>query len=291
MKVLAFGEILYDCFDCDAKIGGAPLNLAAHMARLGADAYILSAVGDDKLGLDAVKTAQNLGVRTDYILKSKLPTGICSITYNGGEPIYDLSKISAYDGIKLDNNTLKKIKGEEFDILCFGTLARRCEVSSNSFDLLLNSICFKKIFFDMNLRQSYYTRELIEGSLKAADIVKINRDEFERLKELKLCENEADLCESYNIELLLLTLDKEGMRAYEAKAKSTYHSDKPKNKVISTVGAGDASSACFLCNYLSGERLDTCVKRANLLGDFIVTRPEAIPEYSDELLLELENVK
>ncbi len=85
----------------------------------------------------------------------------------------------------------------------------------------------------------------------------------------------------------MLTLDKDGMILYDAIDDKSYQSAKPQNKVVSTVGAGDASSACFLYNLLKGEPLQKCVERANLMGDYIVTFKEEIPEYSKELLNKL----
>lgn len=284
MKLLAFGEILYDVFGETKKIGGAPLNFCAHFSKLGGEGYILSAVGKDELGENALETASDMGVNTKYVLKGKHRTGICNVTYKDDEPVYDLSMICAYDNIMLTDEMLNEIKNEQFDILYFGTLAQRNEVSRRALERLTESRCFKKIFFDMNLRQDYFSREIIERSLLRADIVKINRSEYELLKSRGICKNEEDLCSIFGVEKLLLTLDKDGMVLYDADEKRFYNSSKPVNKVVSTVGAGDSSSACFLYNYLSEKPLQVCVERANIMGDYVVSFVEAIPDYSDELL-------
>ncbi len=291
MKILTFGEVLYDVFESEAKIGGAPLNFSAHFTRLGGKGYVLSAVGKDELGNKAIEKAKGFGVNTKYISQTDYQTGFCKVSYTGDEPNYDLSAICAYDNIQINDEQLKDIERENFDVLYFGTLAQRSEISRKTIEKLLERKCFKKIFFDMNLRQSYYSKELLEKSLKYSDIVKINRDEFEVLKSMRLCKDEKNLCEVFCIEKLLLTLDKEGMLLYDSKTDKTYTSTKPKNNVVSTVGAGDASSACFLYNYLSKQKLDVCVERANIMGDYIVTFTEAIPEYSNELLESLKNIK
>ncbi len=291
MKILTFGEVLYDIFDGDYKIGGAPLNFSAHFSKLGGCGYVLSAVGNDELGNKAINIADEIGVSTKYLFKSNYQTGFCKVTRNGDEPIYDLSAVCAYDNIEVSDDDVKAIENECFDILYFGTLVQRNAVSRNTLKKLLDRKCFKKIFFDMNLRQDYYSKEIIEKSLYVSDIVKINRDEFDKLKAFGMCKDEKELCDKYDIEKLLLTLDKDGMMLYDSKTGKTYNSQKPKNKVVSTVGAGDGSSACFLYNHLAGEDLQVCIDRANLMGDYIVTFTEAIPEYSEELLNELKNCK
>ncbi len=291
MKILTFGEVLYDIFDDDYKIGGAPLNFSAHFSKLGGNGYVLSAVGDDELGNRAIKIADEIGVNTRFILQTKHRTGFCRVTCNGDEPIYDLSAVSAYDNIEISDDDMNAIEKEEFDVLYFGTLVQRNEVSRKTLEKLLNRKCFKKIFFDMNLRQDYYSKEIIERSLYVSDIVKINRDEFDVLKAFGMCKDERELCEKYNIEKLLLTLDKDGMMLYDLKTDKRYNSQKPENKVVSTVGAGDGSSACFLYNYLAGEGLQACVDRANIMGDYIVTFTEAIPKYSEKLLDKIKKCK
>ncbi len=287
MKILCFGEILFDIFGNEAKIGGAPLNFSAHFHKLGGESYVVGAVGIDELGDEAIKTVKGLGISTKYINPIKVQTGFCNVTYDANEPNYDLSAICAYDNIELSNAQIEEIENEKFDILYFGTLAQRRNVSKSTLKKLLNKKCFKKIFFDMNLLQNYYTDEILISSLHFSDIVKINRYEFEYLKRADICVNEKDLCEKFDIELLLITLDMDGVLLYNAEENKFYMSEKPKNKVISTVGAGDACSACFLYNYLNGVQLQICVDRANLMGDYIVTFKEAIPEYTNEFLKQL----
>ncbi len=291
MKILAFGEILYDMFDGEAKIGGAPLNFAAHFAKLGGDGYVLSSVGKDKLGEEAIEICGKLGVNRKYITAVDYKTGVCNVTHDGDEPVYDLSMIGAYDNISLTPEALEEIKKENFDIFYFGTLAQRSEASRKTLMSLLEVGCFKKVFFDMNLRQQYYCTDIIKESLTKSDIVKVNRSEFEMLKACGICGNQEDLCEIFGIEKLLVTLDKDGMSLYDAKSKTVYSSSKPVNKLLSAVGAGDASSSCFLYNYLAGEDMQECVERANIMGDYIVTFTEAVPEYSEELIQRVKGGK
>ena len=103
MKALSFGEILWDVYPGKECIGGAPMNFSAHLSSLGCESYILSAVGNDLRGKDAIDRIQALNVKTDYISVNEYSTGVCNVTYNSNEPIYDLSHFGAYDYIECED--------------------------------------------------------------------------------------------------------------------------------------------------------------------------------------------
>lgn len=285
MKILAFGEILYDV---DVKkgesvLGGAPMNFCSHLSKLGASGYMLSSVGDDELGKKALESADKFNVNTKYVIVSTHPTGMCNVTYNGAEPNYDLSMISAYDNIEVTDGMIENIEKENFDVFYLGTLAQRGQVSFASLRKLLSKVKFPTVFYDMNLRQHYHTKEILEESLKITDILKINRDEFAFLTENGFCDTVEELSEKYNIEKILLTLDSEGAKLYDRKSGKTYQASGVKTEEVSSVGAGDSMCACFLYNYLNGEDLQTCLERANIMAAFVVSRKEAIPDYTKEI--------
>lgn len=285
MKILAFGEILYDV---DVKkgesvLGGAPMNFCSHLSKLGASGYMLSSVGDDELGRKALESADKFNVNTKYVIVSTHPTGMCNVTYNGAEPNYDLSMISAYDNIEVTDGMIENIERENFDVFYLGTLAQRGEVSFASLKKLLSKVKFPTVFYDMNLRQHYHTKEILEESLKITDILKINRDEFAFLRENGFCDTVEGLSEKYNIEKILLTLDSEGAKLYDRKSGNTYIATGVKTEEVSSVGAGDSMCACFLYNFLNGKGLQTCLERANIMAAFVVSRKEAIPDYTKEI--------
>ncbi|MBE6783269.1 MAG: hypothetical protein E7536_04595 [Ruminococcaceae bacterium] len=286
MKILAFGEIL---FDVDVKnnvrkLGGAPMNFCSHLSKLGAEGFILSSVGRDSAGGEALDFADNFNVNKKYILPNELSTGVCNVTYNGSEPDYNLSIKGAYDNICVTDEMLEEMKEENFDVFYFGTLAQRSDVSKNSLLKVLENVNFRKVFCDLNLRQTYYSDEVLSFSLEKSDILKINRDEFAFLKEKGYCESIKNLCEKYNIEKILLTLDKDGAQLYDFSEDKTYFSMGVETEEVSSVGAGDSMCACFLYNYLNDKPLQLCLDRANIMGAFVVSREEAIPEYTDELI-------
>lgn len=289
IKILAFGEILWDIFGDKKEIGGAPFNFAAHTAKLGAECAIVSAVGNDELGSDALKKVKELEIRTDYITVSDRKTGFCRVTFDGNTPKYELVSGVAYDYIKKPTIT------EQYDAFYMGTLAQRSGYSRDTLMGLLREVNSKEVFFDINIRQKYYTKEIIEDSLNYTSILKISREEMGVFSELGISEfkDEKDLCRSlsakYPLKLILVTLDKDGAMLFDCSKKEATYSKKPQSQVVSTVGAGDSFSACFLYNFLDGVPLDLCLDRAVTLSDFVVTKLGAIPDYKNNIINLIKN--
>lgn len=201
MKLTVFGEILWDVFDQEKKIGGAPFNFAAHAIKQGADVCLISAVGQDALGDEAITACQKLHVPTDGIARlKKYPTGQCQVTLKDGLPNYDLSGDYAYDHIPLpdhlytdDANTLGNtdatydvhaagnadVSNKEPSAIYFGTLAQRGAESRETLKRLLSKKhLVDEVFLDINIRQHYYDDALIDESIRAATILKVSREEI-----------------------------------------------------------------------------------------------------------------
>ena len=128
------------------------------------------------------------------------------------------------------------------------------------------------------------TREIIEKSLGACNILKINREEYDFLIKQGYAADKEELAEKYDIDIVLLTLDKDGAEVYGKKIKESIFAEGIKTEVVSTVGAGDSMCACFLYNLLNGKDAETAIRRANILASYVVSHKEAIPEYTKELL-------
>ncbi|PKM61739.1 MAG: hypothetical protein CVU97_06865 [Firmicutes bacterium HGW-Firmicutes-21] len=288
MKILAYGEILWDIFGDKREIGGAPFNFSAHMARLGADCYIFSALGRDKLGDEAIDKVRQFNISSDYISFLSKPTGCCNIYFEGETPRYELTPDVAYDYIPFLH-----IK-ESYDAFYMGTLAQRSEVSAFTLSEILKEVKVGEVFLDINIRQSFYTHEIINNSLKSTSILKFSREESKVFSALGIADdNNIDaLCSSlaskYPLKIILVTLDKDGALLFDCSRKSIIHSHKPMSSVVSAVGAGDSFSACFLYNYLNGAELQTALDRAVTLSDYVVTRLGAIPEYEQDLLEQIK---
>lgn len=282
MKILSFGEILWDVFPNEKRIGGAPFNFAAHAARLGAESYLVSCVGNDENGEDAVAEAKRLGIKTNYIATDrKKPTGVCNVSLQNGIPTYSLATDTAYDRIP---DTC--IYGS-FDAIYMGTLAMRSPESRRSFEKILKYTDKKEVFFDVNLRGSFYTRELVNSLLRETTILKLSDEEigfFGRRDRINTC---LDISARYKrLKYICLTMGKDGAMVYDCKKRTVLLSDTPKNEVVSTVGAGDSFAACFLVNLLNGQDASVCLDRAVALSDFVVTQLGAVPEYDAQAMFE-----
>lgn len=285
MKIQVFGDILWDVFPDKREIGGAAFNFAAHIARLGANVKMLSAVGADEDGEAALKKAAEYGVDLSDVARiSGVPTGRSLITLDGGTPDYELPFPSAYDCIPLP---AKGDAGQfSADALYFGTLPVRDPgyPSRASLMTLLEKGNYKEIFFDINIRKTNYTKDFVEYALGRTTILKLSRDEQDAIG---IDADKSDyegfcraVCEKYpNIKLVLLTLDKDGACAYSAEVGVLFRSAKPRVKVVSTVGGGDSLSACFLYNYLRGASVNVSLRRASRLANYVVRHLGAIPEY------------
>lgn len=301
MKILSFGEVLWDVFNEQKLIGGAPFNFCGHLAKLGADAYIITAVGNDKFGDKAISEIERIHVKTDFVFRNPLPTGRCIVSIENGLPSYQLLENVAYDAITLPEEKLSDIQHGDFDALYFGTLAQRSGISSHALNQIVGYGYFHEIFCDINIRQQYYNRDTLQYCLDHATILKVSREEISAIREtgfspstpasLNIVEDYTVLsrwlCHTFGIRIVIITMDKDGAFLYESKQDKFYVSKSPKNEAISTVGAGDSFSACFLYNYLSNQSLETCLSRAVDLSDFVVTKTEAIPDYPPDMIQQI----
>lgn len=291
--ILSFGEILWDLFPDTSVIGGAPFNFAAHLAKLGADVSFVSAVGTDELGEKAIACMESLGIKSDCT--SRLPsykTGYCKVTLQDGTPSYDLAWNVAYDHIPVP-----AALPESVDAVYFGTLASRATESFLNLFLLIDLVKTKEVFFDVNIRGNDWSPMLIMALMAQSTILKFSREESPVLADAFGLQNEDDLCMAIcrllsencpNLKQILVTLDKDGAFVFDTKTKQATYAPKPQNKVVSTVGAGDSFSACYVYNYLEGCDIPTCLARASALSDYVVTQLGAVPEYTDELIKQIK---
>lgn len=280
MKILSFGEIIWDVYDSGAVIGGAPLNFAANCAYFGEDAYMLSAVGNDELGDRSFESLEKFGVGTEYIARNDKPTGFCSVTLDErAVPHYEIANDVAYDRINADKN----IKGEDFDLLYFGTLAQRSEHNRNTLKELL-SCGFGCVFCDVNIRAPFFDKERLMLCFKNADVLKISREELETFTKAVLGEGVTDietaakrLCAAApKIKVLIITLDSDGAAAYDAVQNRLYTEPCVKTRVVSTVGAGDGFSAAFICKYQKTKDIEKALKSAVEFAAKIVSVKDAV---------------
>lgn len=303
MKALAFGEIIFDEYldapaDKASYIGGAPLNFAAHTARLGAKCALCSAAGEDENGRKSFDALVGFGIDTSFIYKNNYPTGSCKVTLDENKkPMFRLEKNSAYDYIELDDKEITKISRWGADVFYFGTLAQRNSVSRKSLEKILDTVSFPEVFCDINLRNDAYTPETIRFCLEKATLLKISREEEVLLTELgilpELGEGEHSrrcaelgkhLARSFpQIKCLILTLDKDGAAVFDAKSGISLYAPPREVPLVSTVGAGDSFSAAFAVAYMDRFPLEDCLRRAIILSSFVVSKADAVPDYTKNI--------
>ena len=283
MKILSFGEILFDVYPDKKFIGGAPMNFAAHFAKQGGKAAMVSALGKDELGEAAIKQLSEWNIDTSFVTYLDKETGKCLVTLDEKQiPSYNLLSDVAYDYIACDG-----ISGD-YDAVYFGTLALRSGYNMASLRSLLELGDFKDVFVDLNIRPPFYSQESILFALENASIVKISDEEMPTV----LGEIGFDISEDYaavakalaarfeNLKIVIVTLGAKGAFAYTAADGVSYSCGAAEAKVVSTVGAGDSFSASFLAKYLAGEGIDTCLAHASKVAAFVVSNYDAVPEYS-----------
>ncbi len=292
MKLLAFGEILWDIVGEAKHLGGAPFNLAAHAVRCGCEATVLSRLGQDRLGQEALAAVIQCAVH-DGLIQHDMdhPTGTVDVTVSEeGQPSYQIHESVAYDHIDLSQSVLDSILAQSFDVFCFGTLAQRASVSQKSLARVLKGLrgTSTQIFCDVNLRQHYYQQDLLEVSLAVSHIVKLNEDEAAVLGGLLYKNSKLDrsvLCEQLSrdldIDIVLVTLGAQGAGVY---AEGQYHTVPGcVVQVADTIGAGDAFSAVFLYSLFHGHDPVQAATLANQVGAYVASKPGALPPYSDQI--------
>jgi len=289
IKLLSFGEVLWDIIDDQAYIGGAPFNLAAHAARCGLDAYLLSCVGADDLGRRARAEIDRMHVRSPYVqTDSQHPTGTVTVRLSaGGQPSYVIHPDAAWDFVEIRKDLLDSLAAENFKVVCFGSLAQRGAVSRASLMSVLEELEGVVTFFDVNLRLNYYSRELLMACLPRATVLKLNDSEVEVIADLLFNRKmtAAEFAQAmqgrFSVRVILITMGAQGCAVAEGGAFEIC----PVRPVavVDTVGAGDAFSAAFLAGWLRGKTAIEAAAMGNLLGAFVASRRGAIPDYDNEI--------
>ena len=285
--ILALGEILWDLLPAGKQLGGAPANFAYHAAQLGADARIVSAIGDDANGREILAQLSGKGLDTSLVaIDPAHPTGLVTVTVDlAGQPTYAIHEDVAWDFIPTTSPLLDL--AAQADCVCFGTLAQRSPVSRATIRDVVAAVPDDALrILDINFRQHYYDREIVEESLAAANVLKINDDEFPRL--LKLLGDPAVLFGRFpNIQVHALTRGSAGALLQRRDGTSADHPGHPVGRVVDTIGAGDAFTAALAVGLLRGLPLAKLNDHANRLAAYVCTRPGATPPIPPELLAAL----
>lgn len=288
-RVLAIGEVLWDIIRGQEHIGGAPFNLAAHLAQLGCDAGIQTRVGSDARGLAAVKEMTRLGVDASLVQTDpRHPTGWALVELTEtGVPTFSFPDDPAYNFIEADETTFGRLAAANYDAICFGTLQQKGDVTRATLRQLLEAVPAKVVFFDVNIRLDFYPKEILRQSLRHSNVVKLNADEAplvaERLYGEQLSESDlaARLASDFPVRALLVTHGAEGCRVYHG--GEARHLPGERVTVADTVGSGDAFSAAFLQRFCATGDPFEGARRGNLLGAYVASRPGAVPQYDETI--------
>ncbi|MGQ8337810.1 carbohydrate kinase family protein [Sunxiuqinia sp. A32] len=290
-QILCIGEVLWDVFPDQKKIGGAPVNFAYHVSKLGIESLAISAIGNDKLGDELLYMLDKAGLHYD-IGRNEYPTGTVKINLSrNGVPQYEICEPVAWDFIRL-NPELEAIARNAYAV-CYGSLAQRGILSRESIRQLVQLVpetAYK--VFDINLRQQFYSKELISDSLKICNVLKINNEELEIVSDMFGFSGSQDeicrmLINEYKLSLLVLTCGINGSYLYTINQKS--FRETPMVKVVDTVGAGDSFTAAIVAGLLKDRLLEETHDMAVRLSAFVCAESGAMPDYHLEDLNEFFN--
>jgi fructokinase len=280
LKAVAFGEVLWDVFGDEKKIGGAPLNMALRMKTLGCQVAMISCVGNDEDGKAIINQVKNLGLETDTIVISEdFPTGVVTVTLNErGSASYEINYPSAWDKIVLNDLAEKTV--DNSDVLIYGSLICRDEVSRKSLEVLVKTKAYK--VFDVNLRKPHYSYEVIQHLMETADFLKFNDEELLEIAAamdspfLSLEENITFIATKTKTSGICVTRGKHG--ALLLWEDNLYNNDGYPVEVIDTVGAGDSFLASLITSLITEKEAQSALNFACAVGALVAAAPGANPE-------------
>jgi len=282
-KIVGIGELLWDVFPDGRYPGGAPFNFAWHARMLGAEAAIIARLGEDPLGDELRQVLRQAGLDEQLVQHDgQHPTGTVQVALKEGQPTYTITEEVAWDYLEASPRAREVVS--EAAVVCFGSLAQRNPVSAEAIAALVRAARKAKVIFDINLRQQFYTRSVLEHSLQMAQVVKLNDEELRTISALlELSESAAEeLLRKYDLELVVETLGADGCRVYSP--QGSFPSPGLPVKVADAVGAGDAFTAALAVGLARGEDLQTIARQANRVGAFVATQRGAIPHYTTAML-------
>ena len=298
--IVGMGEALWDVLPEGKKIGGAPANFAYHVSQFGLNSCVVSAVGDDELGREIVRSFDEKCL-THCIEVVGYPTGTVQVTLDGkGVPQYDICEGVAWDNIPYSARLAELAK--QTRAVCFGSLAQRNEVSRSTILRFLESMPKTEktlVVFDVNLRQHFYTKEILDNGMRDCNILKINDEEIEKVARMwdfegwndtveagALRQLQHDACmtllEVYDLKMVILTCGTDGSYVFTKGAVS--FRETPAVEVADTVGAGDSFTGSFIASIIKGKSIEEAHKTAVEVSAFVCTQNGAMPTLPEHFM-------
>lgn len=305
--IVGLGEILFDCLPDGKKLGGAPANFAYHVSQFGLNGIAVSAIGKDADGEDIKQILADVPSLKYHLEEVAEPTGTVQVTLSGnGIPQYDICLGVAYDNIPWTpaiENIAKNARA-----VCFGSLAQRTMITRTTVLRFLETmpqLGTLKVF-DINLRQNWYSKEVIEESLRHCNVLKINDEEIimvcklldlgtiegvdpanELLQPVSFEDQVRDLIRIYDLQMVVLTCGAFG--SYVVTADAISFQATPKVKVADTVGAGDSFTGSFCAAILAGKSIPEAHQIAVTVSAFVCSQHGAMPKYPQEIIDKLKS--
>jgi len=289
--VLCIGEALWDGLPLGLFLGGAPVNVAQHMAQLGVPTACVSCVGDDTLGDEIRARLETRGVDTAFLqTDASLDTGFVKVTMgDGGIPSYDIVRPSAWDAIQTTEALLAA--AEAAPAVIFGSLAQRDATSAATIQAVVAAA--QKRVFDVNLREPFVDQEAILACMQDLYLLKINDEELERMAGWVGCSTDektaaAALAAKYNIQLVCVTRGGKGAALWISQGEEWLEHPGYGVTPIDTVGAGDSFLARLMQGLLAGEAPAAALSCANAMGAFVATQNGATPVHDNAAIAKLQ---
>ena len=282
--VIGIGELLWDLLPSGKQPGGAPANFAYHARELGAESLVVSRVGNDPLGREILGHLAGLGLRTDGIsTDATVPTGTAAISLDQqGKPAFTIQEPSAWDFIEAHENILRK--AAQAEAVCFGSLAQRHPAARAAITAVIAATPSSALrIFDFNLRQNYWSPELLRRSLKLANVLKLNDEELPQVAEaLGVTEDESSALRQIadRFKLRAVALTKGAMGSVLLAGETMVSRGVSRQTVVDTVGAGDAFTAALAMGLLRGCNLAEIQKVATEVAGYVCSCRGATPALS-----------
>jgi fructokinase len=294
--VIGLGELLWDLFPKGKQLGGAPANFAYITALLGDRGVVASRVGDDRLGQEALWHLKSNRLEVEHVQRDPAhATGTVKVEVDAkGQPEYQITENVAWDFLEFSEDWISLARSAH--AVCFGSLAQRSPVSRATIRAFLSALPLFAIgIFDVNLRQAYFSPEVLRDSARFAKVLKLNHEEFPRFLDLLRCPlahgERSDvaaarwLCREFPIQLVCITRGGNGSLLVTASGEDEHPGFSV--KIADTVGAGDAFTATMVHHALRGSSLSTINRAANRMGAWVASEEGAMPPADEEVLGEV----